>query len=993
MPRVVRVYYTRPGQSYEDWALHVWGEAAEEETTWEKPMLQTGQTSDGVFFDVQLSMSRPDAALGLLVHRGDEKSAGGQLAPLPPGATEVWLADGCEAVLMDRESAVRRCMGSLSRCCAHWVNKDTVLLYSASGTPAADGKDFWLLASASAQLTIADVVEGADVTARLMPIANPDNDTGCRAALRKFPHLANCLALRLEATNGLDLRTLVSAQLAVVCTGEDGTVESVTGVQLAGVLDDRFCYDGPLGWADGSVSVWAPTAHSVKLLVFDAPRGGEPQAVEMAVDSQGCWSAPFEAAWERKYYLYEVTVYHQATQRVETVRVTDPYSRGLCADGERSMFVDLDGDVGLMPEGWREHASPAIAGDVDTSVYELHVRDFSASDSTVPAALRGKYLAFDARATSKQTLGQAHLARLSAAGLTHVHLLPTYDFGSVPERPEAQREPPSNLNEYGPDSEVQQREVMRVASADAFNWGYDPVHYGVPEGSYATDPDTAARVPEYRAMVQALHGMGLRVVQDVVYNHTYASGLDRYSVLDRVVPGYYHRRDPNGDVCNSTCCNNTATEHRMCERLMIDDLVHWASHYRIDGFRFDIMGHIMVDSMRRARKALDALTVETHGVDGSSVYLYGEAWDFGEVACNQRGRNACQVNITGTGLGAFNDRLRDAALGGSPFSPPTLQGFLTGLHIAPNPSAPPPSPDSLHQLLYYADLLRVGMAGNLRDYKLQTASGAVQRGVEVPYGPVPAAYCASPAENVVYLGCHDNETLFDTVVMKLAHGGDGAAVARTCQMALALTAVSQGVAFFHAGDDLLRSKSLDRDSYNSGDWFNRLDWSGAHNNFGVGLPPANKNAETWPLKRKLLGTTTLVPSPTVIAETHKFFQAMLRLRYSSPLFRLRTGAAVMQQVSFANCGPEQVPGLVVMVLESAAAGAGGVYDPCYERIVVAINARPEATAVEYPPAAQRLTLHPETAALPHVQGTTCDDGERTATVRPRTLAVLVEPRA
>ena len=135
------------------------------------------------------------------------------------------------------------------------------------------------------------------------------------------------------------------------------------------------------------------------------------------------------------------------------------------------------------------------------------------------------------------------------------------------------------------DGQEQQAEVSRIAAEDAFNWGYDPVHYGVPEGSYATDPDSAARVLEYRQMVQALHACGLRVVQDVVYNHTFASGLDRYSVLDKVVPGYYHRRTESGKVCDSTCCNNTATEHRMAERLMIDDLVHWATHYRIDGFR------------------------------------------------------------------------------------------------------------------------------------------------------------------------------------------------------------------------------------------------------------------------------------------------------------------------------------------------------------------------------------------------------------------------
>ncbi len=231
----------------------------------------------------------------------------------------------------------------------------------------------------------------------------------------------------------------------------------------------------------------------------------------------------------------------------------------------------------------------------DAVIYELHVRDFSVGDATVRPAYRGKYLAF----TLHDTDGMRHLQALAAAGVTDVHLLPVFDFGSVPEQgcvtpaPRAAR-----------DGETQQQAVSAVSAHDCFNWGYDPVHFTAPEGSYATDPaDGAVRIVEFRRMVQALHRAGLRVGMDVVYNHTYASGQDRWSVLDRIVPGYYHRLDEAGRVATSTCCANTATEHRMMAKLMLDSAVTWAREYRIDSFRFDLMGHQPRAAMDRAASA------------------------------------------------------------------------------------------------------------------------------------------------------------------------------------------------------------------------------------------------------------------------------------------------------------------------------------------------------------------------------------------------------
>ncbi len=208
---------------------------------------------------------------------------------------------------------------------------------------------------------------------------------------------------------------------------------------------------------------------------------------------------------------------------------------------------------------------------------------------------------------------------------------------------------------------------MAVRDRDGFNWGYDPYHYTVPEGSYSTDPSGSARIREFREMVQALNTAGLRVVMDVVYNHTHASGQNDKSVLDKVVPGYYHRLNAEGAVEKSTCCANTASEHVMMEKLMVDSLRTWATAYKVDGFRFDLMGHHMVANMLKVRERLSALTLDRDGVDGSKIYLYGEGWDFGEVAYGARGLNATQANLAGTGIGTFNDRMRDAVRGGSAF--------------------------------------------------------------------------------------------------------------------------------------------------------------------------------------------------------------------------------------------------------------------------------------------------------------------------------------
>ncbi len=312
---------------------------------------------------------------------------------------------------------------------------------------------------------------------------------------------------------------------------------------------------------------------------------------------------------------------------------------GLTLDSTHSVAVDLD-DPAFRPSAWEGTPAPVVERSVDQTIYELHVRDFSISDETVPAERRGTYLAF----AEKDSAGMTHLRELADAGVTTVHLLPTFDIASIPEDRAAQATT-GDLTGFAPDSPEQQAAVAAVQAQDGFNWGYDPWHFSTPEGSYAVDADGGARVAEFRTMVGSLHGAGLQVVLDQVFNHTAASGQDAKSVLDKVVPGYYHRQNPTtGSVETSTCCQNVATEHAMAGKLMVDSVVTWAKDYRVDGFRFDLMGHHSKQNMLDVRAALDELTLAEDGVDGKSVYLYGEGWDFGEVAGNALFEQATQAS-------------------------------------------------------------------------------------------------------------------------------------------------------------------------------------------------------------------------------------------------------------------------------------------------------------------------------------------------------------
>ncbi|MGO3085757.1 alpha-1,6-glucosidase domain-containing protein, partial [Ancrocorticia populi] len=415
---------------------------------------------------------------------------------------------------------------------------------------------------------------------------------------------------------------------------------------------------------------------------------------------------------------------------------------------------------------------------------------------------------------------------------------------------------------------------------------------------------------------------GLRVVTDQVFNHTSASGQDDEAVLDRIVPGYYHRLDAKGAIETSTCCQNIATENVMAGKMMVDSVELWATQYGVDGFRFDLMGHHTLQNMVDIREMLDGLTLEKDGVNGKEIYLYGEGWDFGEVEGDALFKQATQANIGGTGIGAFNDRLRDAVRGGGPFDSDqrTYQGFGSGLYTDPNEVAQADltEEEQLESLLHQTDLVRIGLAGNVKGVQIPAGDGGFVNSEEIDYNGVPAAYALDPQENVNYVDAHDNETLFDNLVWKLPTDATMDTQIRMNTLSLATATLGQSPSFWHAGTDMLRSKSLDRDSYNSGDHFNAIDWTMQTNGYANGLPMKGVNGEKWPLMTPLLENASKVPAPEDIEEANEMSLDLLKVRSSSPLFSLGSGELVKERVSFTNGGAGATPGLLVMQIDDAA---------------------------------------------------------------------------
>ena len=835
----------------------------------------------------------------------------------------------------------------------------------------------------------------------------------------KFPHLGDFHSYQLaQKLIPEELTSLAQSQVVVAARTSDGRTMKATHVQLAGFIDNHFTSQESLGlsikYGRPTLRVWSPTAQAVSLKVYD--QGKNLVAVQaMSRNDDGVWANEGSSEWLKNgyFYRYLVSTYHYASNKIENYEVIDPYSISLSRNSQYSHFTDVT-DPKLKPDGWDELQKTAIPP-ADISIYEVHIRDFSIGDETVPPSKRGLYTAFNA--SEPLSLGMKHLRSLAESGLSHIQVLPAADFASVNEDRSQQINLDSPLedlchirdidpqlcDEYGflpinelyKDRNKRSGDIQRlnkfIRDLDGFNWGYDPVVYSTPEGSYSSQPDGSQRILEFRQMVMELHKIGLRFSLDVVYNHSYASGLYPFSVLDKIVPGYYHRRNPvSGTVERSTCCENTASEHIMMEKLIIDSLQYWVEQFKVDAFRFDLMGHHSKSNMLAIKEAL-----------GDEIYLYGEGWDFGEVSLNQRGINASQLNMYGTGIGSFNDRFRDAIRGGSVFDCGYLlsqQGLSNGLALDPNEFGglyearidqadcsklehwrALPEEDQLYGYQDLADRLRIGLAGSVRSFPLEDRWGTIKRADEISYSGQATAYAQTPQETINYISKHDGQTLWDINQLKLPLASKRSERLQAQKLGMALNLTAQGIPFFQLGADFLRSKSLNRDSFNSGDWFNLVDFSYKNSAWDRGLPREDKDGSNWELMLEVLDHVKK-PSPSEAKAMNLYVKSLLELRYSSPLFRLSTTEDVVNRVRFHNTGPFQDNGIISMSIADSC--HHGDIDPETEEILIFYNLSSEERDVAV--SGLDYDIHPFS------EGASINGGK--IHVLPRDLVVVSKPQ-
>lgn len=547
-----------------------------------------------------------------------------------------------------------------------------------------------------------------------------------------------------------------------MCAADVSAAEkkTVTDYQAYAANLDKSAYSGnDLGASYSkkatTFKVWSPNAASVRVNIFEHGSDNEGDAGSimsraMSLDkTTGVWSVTINGDLLNKYYTYSVT--HGKT----TKETADVYAKACGVNGQRSMVVDLST---TNPDGWENDKHVLVQNQTDASVWEISVADFSSSESSgVSEANRGKYLAFTEEGTTVngvQGASSTCVDYLKKLGVKYVQIMPFYDFGSVDES----------------------KNIM-----DQYNWGYDPVNYNCPEGSYSTNPKKGeVRIKECKQMIQALHNAGIGVIMDVVYNHTYTSD----SWFQRTVPNYYYRMNNDGTFSNgSGCSNDTASEHLMFRKYMIDSVTYWASEYHIDGFRFDLMGLHDVTTMNSIRTALDNLYADG---SGSQILMYGEAWDMA-TNCDEGTVLASQKNLKQLSdrIGAFDDTIRDAIKGST--------GGTDGAFVQEGSRRAN---------------LKTGIAG-----QSDTTTG----------------WANVPSQCVTYASCHDNLCLYDKLVGSV-YGADGKYRKRyedlvaMNKLSAAIVITSQGIPFSLGGEEFCRSKDGDENSYASSRKENMLDW-------------------------------------------------------------------------------------------------------------------------------------------------------------------------
>lgn len=1012
--------------SYEGYRLHTWNNDAcsayaDSDTDWANGRVHNGVDPNyGAYWIVDLKpgyAGTVGACGNFIIHIGTDdagKEMGGTDKKMPlsqadPTFTRMnftfsGIADIYEFPIVSLGPQPIKIEGQA----AHWLDANTLLwdvdLSTVSGVK--------LHYSAVADLAV-DLDTGLNGTAITLEEVELSDEQKAIA-----PHLADLQAFHGE-WSAEEAKQVLKTQAVLASYDSEGLINGATGIQIAKVLDQLYTTAeedadeaqlGPVYGEDGSISaaLWAPTAQSVKLNLYNTDKTLASSHAMSLDNITGVWSYTGGSELDRALYRFEVTVYHPKAEGLQVLLVTDPYSVSLTTNSRFSQFVNLNDDD-LKPEGWDSHTIPTIANFEDAVIYEGSIRDFSVRDASTTAANRGKYLAF----TEMDSAPVLHLKKLAEKGLTHFHMLPANDIASIEEDVSKTVNMSSTLSalcklnrsaaickdasvsqsmtladlfaSYDPISEAGKAQELAEAmrGVDQFNWGYDPFHYNVPEGSFSSDPEGVTRIKEMRAMNMALHEIGLRVALDVVYNHTNASELNAKSVLDKVVPGYYHRYEvDSGAIVRETCCDDTEPRNVMMEKLMEDSLIQWATQYKFDSFRFDIMSQSTKNSMVRLFESLKAVDED--------MYFYGEGW----TKIDRGYEQARQAIMAGTEIGTYNDRLRDDIRGRTVenagesytrswwYNRKTAQTDEYELGIMEG------------KRLETQDRIKMGLTGTLTSYLLVDRNGIA--GSTKSLG----GYAEDPADIINYVSKHDNETLWDVLNFNLPSDLTLAERVRIQNQSATIPLLAQGIPFFQIGGDFLRSKSMDRNSYDSGDWFSYVDFTMATNNWNVGLPLAQDNAARWEEIGQFMNSPERAASMTEIEFASEVFNELLSIRSSSALFRLTTAADIIDRIGFHNIGKRQTQGLIVMSIDDGVAADAAMpradLDPMVDALVVVINSS-YAELSHTVATASGFELHATLASSidPTVRGAyfTGAEGEGTFTVPALTTAVFVKTQS
>ena len=496
--------------------------------------------------------------------------------------------------------------------------------------------------------------------------------------------------------------------------------------------------------------VWAPTASNVKLLIYDnGNEGGASQTLDMDRSEKGTWTLKIDDNLKGKFYTFQIKLNEKWLDETPGMWV-----KATGVNGKRAAIIDF---ADTNPTGWENDIRPPLKNFTDIILYELHVRDFSVSKNS-GMKYKGKYLAFTEHGTKNSSGESTGIDHLKELGITHVHLLPVFDFASIDE---------TKLNE------------------NKYNWGYDPVNYNVPEGSYSTNPyNPVTRIREFKQMVQSLHKSGIRVIMDVVYNHT-AKG--KGSNLDLLAPGYFYRMKADSTWSNASGCGNeTASERAMMRKFMIESVLYWVTEYHIDGFRFDLMGVHDIETMNAIRYALDKID--------PTIFMYGEGWTAGNSSLAEDKRavkkNAKELN----NIAVFSDDIRDALRGSWMHS--QIPGFVSGV-------------DSLEESVKF------GVVGATQHDDIDYT--------KLLYSKKP--YANNPTQVINYVSCHDDMCLVDKLKESKPENATDDELVRFDKLAQTIVFTAQGVPFIYAGEELYRNKKGIHNTYQSPDSINKIDWN------------------------------------------------------------------------------------------------------------------------------------------------------------------------